>query len=65
MSYDEFIHDKKAVDAIIQNLEIMGEATRNTLEDIKSILNSLENNIWRGASFTPILAYLLSEKRQT
>ncbi len=36
MDYDEFIHDKKTVDAVIRNLEIIGEATKNIPEDVKS-----------------------------
>ena len=33
MSFDDFIHDSKTVDAVIRNLEIMGEAA-NRLPDV-------------------------------
>ena len=35
MSYDDFIHDEKTIDAVIRNLEIIGEATKNIPENIK------------------------------
>ena len=36
MSYDEFIHDEKTIDAVIRNLEIIGEAAKNIPEDAKN-----------------------------
>ena len=36
MNYDEFIHDEKTIDAVIRNLEIIGEAAKNIPEDIKN-----------------------------
>jgi len=35
MSYDEFIKDGKTRDAVIRNLEIVGEAVKNIPDDIK------------------------------
>lgn len=35
MSYDEFKRDKKTIDAVVRNLEIIGEAVKNIPEEIK------------------------------
>ncbi len=35
MSYDEFLKDKKTIDAVVRNLEIIGEAVKNLSEEIK------------------------------
>lgn len=34
--FDEFCQDRKTIDAIVRNLEIMGEAVKNLPEEIKS-----------------------------
>jgi uncharacterized protein with HEPN domain len=34
-SYDEFINDKKTLDAVIRNFEIIGEASKMISEEIK------------------------------
>ena len=38
MSFDEFQHDKKTVDAVIRNFEVLGEASKLISEEVK--LNS-------------------------
>jgi uncharacterized protein with HEPN domain len=35
-SYDEFINDKKTIDAVIRNFEIIGEASKMISEEIKT-----------------------------
>jgi len=35
MDYKEFLKDKKTQDAVVRNLEIIGEATKNISEDLK------------------------------
>lgn len=35
MGYEEFIQDKKTRDAVVRNLEIIGEAAKNIPDDIK------------------------------
>ena len=35
MDYDAWMHDKKTVDAVIRNLEIIGEAASHVSEDIQ------------------------------
>ena len=35
LSYQEFIEDTKTVDAVLRNLEIIGEASRNIREDVR------------------------------
>ena len=35
MGYEEFIKDKKTRDAVVRNLEIIGEAAKNIPDDIK------------------------------
>jgi uncharacterized protein with HEPN domain len=35
MKYESFINDKKTVDAVVRNLEIIGEATKGIPENIR------------------------------
>jgi len=35
MSFDEFIKDEKTLDAVVRNIEIIGEAARNIPEEIR------------------------------
>ena len=35
MGYEEFIQDKKTRDAVVRNLEIIGEASKNVPDDVK------------------------------
>ena len=35
MSFDDFVEDEKTVDAVIRNLEIIGEAVKNLPEEFK------------------------------
>lgn len=35
MDFDEFIRDKKTKDAVVRNLEVIGEATKNIPEELK------------------------------
>ena len=35
MDYDEFLKDRKTQDAVVRNLEIIGEAVKNLSKDIK------------------------------
>ena len=37
MNFDEFIEDEKTVDAVIRNLEIIGEAAKHLPEEFKTI----------------------------
>lgn len=36
MTYEEFIDDEKTQDAVIRNLEILGEATKNLSKELRS-----------------------------
>ena len=36
LSFDDFSEDKRTIDAVIRNLEIIGEAVKNIPQDIKS-----------------------------
>jgi len=36
MSYDDFIHDDKTVDAVVRNFEIIGEASNRIPDDFKT-----------------------------
>lgn len=35
IDFEDFINDKKSIDAVIRNLEIVGEACKNISEDFK------------------------------
>jgi len=45
MTFDEFCDDSKTVDAVIRNLEVIGEATKNISEALKSQSPEIA---WRG-----------------
>ncbi len=45
MSYDEFLEDKKTIDAVARNLEIIGEAVKNLSEEIKKEYTEVN---WKG-----------------
>ena len=34
-SFEDFINDKKTIDAVVRNLEILGEAARNIPDEIR------------------------------
>ena len=44
MSLDEFVEDEKTYDAVVRNLEIIGEAAKNVPDDIRLRYPSIE---WR------------------
>ena len=46
-SFEQFVEDKKTVDAVLRNLEIIGEAVKKVPEDVKSLWNNIE---WRKIS---------------
>ena len=39
ISYDDFIKDSKTIDAVVRNLEVIGEAARQVQEDTKQKYN--------------------------
>ena len=41
MSYDQFLKDAKTQDAVIRNLEVIGEAVKNVPEGIKDKFNDI------------------------
>lgn len=45
MTYDEFCEDSKTIDAVIRNLEVIGEATKNISESLKLKTPGI---VWRG-----------------
>ena len=47
IDYSDFSNDQKTVDAVIRNLEIIGEATKNIPEEIR---NQYPNLPWREIS---------------
>lgn len=44
ISFDEFVEDEKTYDAVVRNLEIIGEAAKNVPEDIRVRYPGIE---WR------------------
>jgi uncharacterized protein with HEPN domain len=54
-SLDDFVKEEMKVDAVVRNLEIIGEASRNTPVEIKEKYQDIE---WRKISdFRSILAH--------
>ncbi len=45
MDYDRFKNDRKTIDAVVRNLEIIGEAARNIPEDVR---NNYRDVDWKG-----------------
>lgn len=41
-SYDEFQHDRKTIDAVIRNLEIIGEAAKFIPVDVKQAYSEID-----------------------
>ena len=47
MTYNEFIEDEKTKDAVLRNLEVIGEAVKNIPDDIKGSYSEID---WKGAA---------------
>ncbi len=45
MSYEQFMHDTKTQDAVVRNLEILGEATKNLSPQLRAAYPDVP---WRG-----------------
>ena len=45
MTFDEFCQDSKTIDAVIRNLEVIGEAAKNISETLKKQTTDIP---WRG-----------------
>ena len=45
LDYADFINDRKTFDAVLRNLEVIGEAAKNISEQVKS---SNDNINWKG-----------------
>ncbi|OGV73830.1 MAG: hypothetical protein A3K19_24655 [Lentisphaerae bacterium RIFOXYB12_FULL_65_16] len=42
LSHDHFLHDEKTVDAVVRNLEIIGEASNRLPDELKANHNDVE-----------------------
>lgn len=45
MNFEDFKNDRKTVDAVVRNLEIIGEASRNIPDEIKGAYQEID---WKG-----------------
>lgn len=45
LDYSDFINDRKTFDAVLRNLEVIGEAAKNISDQVKS---SNDNINWKG-----------------
>ncbi|MEM7181460.1 MAG: DUF86 domain-containing protein [Spirochaetota bacterium] len=45
MSFEEFSADRKTIDAVLRNLEVIGEAAKNISPELKAKYSSID---WRG-----------------
>ena len=52
MNFEEFRRDKKTIDAVIRNFEIIGEATKNVPDEIRNKLNDIGIEIKDGKDKT-------------
>lgn len=49
MTYEEFLEDKKTQDAVLRNLEVIGEAVKNISKELKAKHDEVE---WRKIAAT-------------
>ena len=55
MTFDDFILDNKTVDAVVRNLEIIGEAVKNLPQDVRELRPEIE---WKKvARFRDVIAH--------
>ncbi len=55
MTYEEFILDNKTVDAVVRNLEIIGEAVKNLPDEVRDLRPEIE---WKKvARFRDVIAH--------
>ncbi len=47
MDFNSFINDERTVDAVLRNLEVLGEASKRLPEDFK---NKYDNSVWHKAA---------------
>ena len=47
MSYEQFLEDEKTRDAVVRNLEVIGEAVKNIPESYREMFSEVA---WRGVS---------------
>lgn len=47
MTYQEFMKDERTKDAVLRNLEVIGEAVKNMPDDIKRSYSDID---WKGAA---------------
>ncbi len=45
MEFDDFVKDRKTIDAVVRNFTIIGEASKNIPEDIKKKYSNVD---WKG-----------------
>ena len=45
LDYEDFTRDRKTVDAVVRNLEIIGEASKYISNDVKGRFNNVD---WKG-----------------
>lgn len=44
--YDSFVNDTKTQDAVIRNLEILGEATKNLSPELRTTYSDVPGRAW-------------------
>lgn len=44
--YDSFVNDTKTQDAVIRNLEILGEATKNLSPELRTLTQTYPGRAW-------------------
>jgi len=45
MKFEDFVNDQKTIDAVIRNVEILGEATKNLSADFRAQFHEIEWNL--------------------
>jgi len=47
MSFDDFVKDKKTINAVIRSFEVIGEAAKIIPEDFKKVVLRFHGNAWQ------------------
>ena len=64
LSHEQFLNDRKTCDAVIRCIEVMGEATKNIPDDIRSKYPSIPWRDIAGMSDKPITGYFIVDSEE-
>jgi uncharacterized protein with HEPN domain len=55
LTFEQFVNDRKTIDAVVRNVQVVGEATKNIPEELRPRIPKID---WRGvAGFRDVLVH--------